>query len=386
MEKIYLDHAATTPVAPEVFEAMTPYLEEKYGNPSSLYQKGQEAKRAIESARAVVADFIGAAPEEIIFLSGGTEADNFALKGIAYANKERGDHIITSVTEHHAVLEPAHFLEAQDFKVTYLPVDSQGFVDPEQVAEAITDRTILISIMHANNEIGTLQPIGEIGRIARERGVYFHTDAVQSFGHLPLNIEELNVDILSVSAHKLYGPKGVGMIFIRKGTRIVPFMQGGGQERNLRASTLNVPGIIGLAKAVELAIDEMDGEITKLTGLRDYLIDELVSRIEQVTVNGSLEQRLPNNVNVCFDAIEGESMLMALDGQGISVSSGSACTSGSVEPSHVLTAIGVPPDIAHGSLRMTLGRSTTKEEVATALDMIVQTVANLRAMSPVWNR
>ncbi len=387
MKTIYMDHAATTPVDPRVFEAMTPYLTEKYGNPSSLYKVGQAAKRAIEDARAIVAGAIGANTEEIIFTSGGTESDNTAVKGLAYSLLGKKDHVITSAIEHHAVLEPVEFLEKTlGFKATVLPVDKNGFVNPADVEAAITDKTMLISVMHANNEIGTVQPIREIGQIAWDRKVRFHCDAVQTFGHLPVNVEDLNVDMLSISGHKLHGPKGVGVLYVRKGTRFTPFMQGGGQERGRRASTENVAGIVGLAKAVEIAMSDREQEAMRLTELRDYLIKGIEDRIESVRVNGDRVKRLPNNVNVCFEAIEGESLLLTLDAKGVCASSGSACTSGSLEPSHVLLGIGLPHEIAHGSLRLTLGRDTTKADCDYVLEVLPGIVANLRAMSPMWNR
>lgn len=383
MKIVYIDHAATTPTDPEVVEAMLPYFTEKFGNPSTLYAVGKEAKRAIEEARAKVAALIGAKLEEIVFTSGGTEADNFALEGVAFANEDRGNHIITSSIEHHAVLEPAHFLEKRGFKVTYLPVDPTGLVDSEDVGKAITDKTILISIMHANNEIGTIEPIEEIGKIAREAGIYFHTDAVQTVGSLPIDVNKLNVDLLSMSAHKLYGPKGVGALYIRKGTKMVPFLQGGGQERKRRASTENVPGIVGFGKAVEIDQADMEERSLRLTKLRDRLIKGILEKIDRSRLNGHPTRRLPNNVSVCIESVEGESLLMALDGYGICASSGSACTSGSLEPSHVLTSLGLAPDIAFGSLRLTLGRHTTEEEVDFVLEVLPQIVAKLRVISPV---
>ncbi len=382
---IYMDHAATTPVHRCVFEAMAPYLKDKFGNPSSLYTIGREIKKDLEQARAEFAEFIGASPEEIVFMSGGTEADNMAIKGVLFALRNQKDHFITCSVEHHAVLEPANFMESLGFKVTIVPVDSRGLVDPADIEKAITDKTALISIMHANNEIGTIQPIAEIGKIAREKGVYFHTDAVQTFGHLPIKVDDINVDMLSVSAHKLYGPKGVGALYVRKGTKLSQFMHGGGQERHRRASTENVAGIIGLAKAVELAKVGLDEEVTRLTYLRDRMIDGIMNNIEKVHLNGDREKRLPNNINICFEAVEGESLLLALDGQGIEVSSGSACSSGSSEPSHVLTAIGLAPEIAFGSLRLTLGKGTTQAEVDFVLETLPKVISNLRAMSPVWS-
>ncbi|MFZ3062195.1 MAG: cysteine desulfurase NifS [Actinomycetota bacterium] len=383
MNIVYMDHAATTPTDPEVVKAMLPYFTEKFGNPSTLYSVGREAKRAVEEARAKVAGLIGAEAEEIVFTSGGTEADNFALEGVAFANESKGHHIITSTIEHHAVLEPSHFLEKRGFKVTYLPVDSTGLVDPEDVRKAITDKTILISIMHANNEIGTIEPIEEIGKIAREAGIYFHTDAVQTVGSLPIDVDKLNGDLLSISAHKLYGPKGVGALYIRKGTKMVSFLQGGGQERKRRASTENVPGIVGFGKAVEIDQADMEERSVRLSKLRDGLIKGILGKVDRSKLNGHPTRRLPNNVSVCMESIEGESLLLALDSYGICASSGSACTSGSLEPSHVLTSLGLTPDVAFGSLRLTVGRHTTEDEVKFVLEVLPQIVAKLRVISPV---
>ena len=382
MRRIYFDYAATTPTHPEVVKAMLPYFTEVFGNPSSVYTCGQEAKGAIEEARANLASFIGAKDEEIVFTSGGTEADNFALKGVAYANKGKGNHIITTTIEHHAVLETCHFLETTGFRVTFLPVDEYGMVDPDEVRRAITSKTVLISVMHANNEIGTIQPLAEIAKIARETGVYFHTDAVQTVGHIPINVDELGVDLLSMSAHKLYGPKGVGAIYIRKGTKLVPFMHGGEQERGRRASTQNVPGIVGLGKAVDIARQEMNEEAERLTRLRDKLIDGVLTQIEHTRLNGHPTERLPNNVNVSISFAEGESMCLNLDLEGICVSTGSACTSSITEPSHVLLALGLPPLQAHTSLRLSLGKWTTEEEIDRVLEVLPRIVAKLRAMSP----
>jgi cysteine desulfurase len=382
MRRIYLDHAATTPTHPEVVKAMLPYFTDAFGNPSSIYSCGQEAKAAIEEARARVAELIGARSEEIIFTSGGTEADNFALKGIAYASEHKGEHIITTSVEHPAVMESCKFLEKKGFKVTYLPVDGYGLVDPQDVKKAITDKTILISVMHANNEVGTIAPIGEIGKIAKEAGLCFHSDAVQTVGHIPVNVDELGVDLLSISAHKFYGPKGVGALYIRKGTRLVPFMHGGEQEKRRRAGTENVPAIMGLGKAVELARQEMSKEAERLTYLREQLIKGLMERIDHIRLNGHPLKRLPNNVNVSVDFVEGESMLLNLDLEGICASTGSACSSSSLEPSHILLALGLPPEQAHGSLRFTLGRENTGEDIERVLEVLPRIVAKLRAMSP----
>jgi len=382
MKQIYLDYAATTPTHPEVVKAMLPYFTEVFGNPSSIYACGQEAKGAMEEARAKIADLIGARDEEIVFTSGGTEADNFAIKGVAYANEGKGNHIITSSIEHHAVIETCKFLERRGYQVTYLPVDEYGLVDPGDVKKAITDKTILISVMRASNEIGTIEPIAEIGRVAREAGVYFHTDAVQVVGHIPLDVSKLEVDLLSISAHKLYGPKGVGALYVRKGTKLVPFMHGGGQERNRRASTENVAGIVGFGRAAELAQQEMGEEVERLTHLRDQLIKGLLERIDHTRLNGHSRNRLPNNVNVSIDFVEGESMCLNLDLEGICASTGSACSSSSLEPSHVLLALGLSHEQAHSSLRFTLGKWTTEEEIGRVLEVMPRIVAKLRAMSP----
>ena len=383
MQRIYLDYAATTPTHPDVVKAMLPYFGEVFGNPSGIYADGQEAKGTIEETRAKLADFIGArSSEEIVFTSGGTEADNFALKGVAYANESRGNHIITSSIEHHAVIETCKFLEGRGFSVTYIPVDEYGLVDPDDVKKAISGKTVLISVMHANNEIGTIEPIAEIGRIAREAGVYFHTDAVQTTGHIPLDVNELEVDLLSMSAHKLYGPKGIGALYIRKGTKLVSFMHGGGQERRRRASTENVPGIVGFGEAVELATREMSEEAERLTRLRDRLIKGLLERIDHARLNGHPLKRLPNNVNMSVDFVEGESMCLNLDLEGISVSTGSACSSASLEPSHVLLALALTHEQAHGSLRFTMGKWTAEDDIERVLDVLPRIVAKLRAMSP----
>jgi len=388
MRRVYLDYAATTPTHPKVVEAMIPYFSDKFGNPSSLHRFGQEAKAAIEQAREKVARLIGAKPEEVVFTSGGTEADNFALEGVAFAHEARGRHIITSAIEHHAVLECAEFLKKRGFQITYLPVDKYGLVDPAKVAEAITDKTILVSIMHANNEVGTIQPIAEIAKVIKARSqalgirIYFHTDAVQTVGHLPLKVEELGVDLLSMSAHKLYGPKGVGALYIRKGTKITRFLHGGGQENGRRSSTENVPGIVGFGVAAEIAEQEMEKENKRLMELRDQLIKGILENIPDSQLNGHPGLRLPNNVNVSIKYVEGESMLLNLDMQGIAASTGSACSSGSLEPSHVLLALGLSHELAHGSLRFTLGRYTSEEDIATVLKVLPEIVYKLRAMSP----
>lgn len=386
MKKVYLDYAATAPTDPQVLESMEPYFFERFGNASSLHAYGQEAKKAIEDGRQALAEFIGASPEEIVFTSGGTEADNFALLGTAYALEKKGNHIITSAIEHHAVGEPANFLEKKGFKITYLKVDKDGLVCPQDLKEAITDKTILVSIMHANNEIGTLQPIAELGRIAREKGIYFHTDAVQTIGHIPVNVDDLNADLLSLSAHKFYGPKGVGALYIRKGKRLETFMRGGDQERGRRASTHNTPGIVGLAKAIQICGRKMQDEIKFQSRLRDRLIKEIPLCVPEVKLNGHPSSRLPNNVNFSIKYIEGESMLLKLDMLGIACSTGSACTSSSLEPSHVLLAIGLDHATAHGSLRITLGRWTTESDIDYLLDKLPLVVQDLRAMSPLYEK
>jgi len=382
MHPIYMDYAATTPTDQRVVEAMRPFFGEIFGNPSSLHGFGQDARAAMEEARAKIAAFIGAKPAEVVFTSGGTESDNFAIKGVAWANRNKGDHIVTSQIEHHAVLLTCRFLEEEGFKVTRLPVDKDGLVDPAEVAKAITDRTILISIMHANNEIGTIEPIAEIGRIAKERKVYFHTDAVQTFGHLPLAVDELNVDLLSASAHKLCGPKGVGLLYIREGTRIVPFMHGGEQESGRRASTQNVPGIVGFGKAVELAAATQAEEAARLTAFRDRFIEGILDRLDGIRLNGHPTRRLPNNVNLSVESIEGEGMILSLDMLGIACSTGSACSSSSLEPSHCLIAIGLPHEFSHGSLRFSLGRYTKESDIDAVLEALPQVVRRLRALSP----
>ncbi|HBG09990.1 MAG: cysteine desulfurase NifS [Limnochordia bacterium] len=383
MKRIYMDHAATTAVRPEVLEAMLPYFSTEFGNPSSVYSWGRSARKALDSARDQVAALLGASASEIVFTSGGSEGANLAIKGVAWADQNRGKHIITSAIEHHAVLDTVLWLETQGFEVTILPVDEYGLVSPSQVEQALRPDTILVSIMHANNEVGTIQPISEIGAIVRRHGARFHTDAVQTAGVLELNVDALNVDLLSISAHKFYGPKGVGALYVRKGVRLSPLIHGGGQEKRRRAGTENTAGIVGLAKAFELAQRDRIAENQRLTALRDRLIEGLV-KIPHTRVNGSLEQRLPNNVNVCFEYIEGESMLLNLDLRGIAASSGSACTSGSLDPSHVLLAMGLSHEIAHGSLRLTLGRENTEADVDFVLQEIPGIVERLRAMSPLY--
>jgi len=382
VRRIYLDYAATTPTHPEVVKTMLPYFTEVFGNPAGIYAYGQEAKGAIEEVRVKVADLIGARGEGIVFTSGGTEADNFAIKGVAYANESKGNHIITTPIEHHAGIETCKFLERRGFSVTYLPVDEYGLINPSDVKRAITNKPILISIMHANNEIGTIEPVAEIGKIAKEAGIYFHTDAVQTAGHIPIDVNEFGVDLLSMSAHKLYGPKGVGALYIRKGTKLTSFMHGGGQEGGRRASTQNVPGIVGFGRAVELAQQEMSEEAKRLPYLRDKLIKGILECIDHSRLNGHPQQRLPNNVNVSIDFVEGESMCLSLDLEGICVSTGSACSSSSLEPSHVLLGLGLSPEQAHGSLRLTLGKWTNEEDINRVLEVLPRVVAKLRAMSP----
>ena len=382
MKQIYLDYAATTPTHPDVLQAMLPYFSDMFGNPSAIYSYGQKAKGAIEEARSKVAGLIGARDDEIVFTSGGTEADNFAIKSIAYASEPKGNHIITSSIEHHAVIETCKFLERKGFLVTYLPVDEYGLVSVDDVKNAITDKTILISIMYANNEIGTIEPITEVGKLAKEAGVSFHTDAVQAAGHIPVDVNELGVDLLSMSAHKLYGPKGVGALYIRKGIKLAPFMHGGGQEKKRRASTENVPGIVGFGRAAELAQQEIHEETQRLTHLRNMLIKRLMEQIDHVHLNGPPQKRLPNNINVSVDFVEGESMLLNLDLEGISASTGSSCSSSSLEASHVLLATGLPHEQAHGSLRFTLGKWTSEDDIDRVMEVLPKIISRLRAMSP----
>jgi len=383
MKKIYMDHAATTSTDVEVVKAMEPYFTLKYGNPNSIHSFGQEAREAVEEARGKVAHLIGANPAEIVFTAGGTEADNYAIKGIAWANQKKGNHIITSKIEHHAILHSCQFLEKQGFKVTYLPVDKYGLIDPKDVKKAITDKTILVTIMHANNEIGTIEPIEEIGKVVKDAGVYFHTDSVQTTGHIPVDVNDLGVDMLSMSGHKFYGPNGVGALYLRKGTKIVNLIDGGAQEKNRRSGTENVAGIVGLGKAAEMAEKRLaKGAEDRVVKLRDKLIKGIMDKIKNVRLNGHPTNRLPGNANLCFEFIEGESMLLNLDMQGVAASSGSACTSGSLEASHVLLAIGLPPEIAHGSLRLTLGKDNTEEEIDYVIDILPGIIEKLRALSP----
>jgi len=383
LRKVYLDHGATTPLDEEVLEAMMPFFKEYYGNPSSVHSFGREVKKEVEGARERIAKNMGVEPEEVYFTSGGTEADNLALIGTARALKEKGNHIITSAIEHHAVLDTCAWLKKEGFEVTALPVDEYGMVSPGDVEEAIKDNTILVSIIYANNEVGTIQPIEEIGRITREKGVLFHTDAVQSVGNLPVNVESMSVDLLAISAHKFYGPKGIGALYVRKGTRINRLAHGGGQEQGMRAGTENVPGIIGMAKAMELAVSQEEEITPGIKNLRDRLTQGLLS-IEDVRLNGHPTKRLPGNVNVSFEYIEGEAMLLSLDYKGIGASSGSACSSGSMHASHVLLAMGIPDQTAHGSVRFTLGRHTTGEDIDYVLEVVPEVVERLRSMSSIY--
>ncbi|MCD6505370.1 cysteine desulfurase NifS [Candidatus Poribacteria bacterium] len=384
MERIYLDHNATTPVHPEVLEAMLPYYRDKFGNASSVHSYGREAREAIDEAREQVAELIGADPREIVFTSGGTESDNFAIKGVAFLNKDKGNHIITSAIEHHAVLNTCKYLERKGFEVTYLRVDEYGVVDLNQLVDSITDRTVLITIMHANNEIGTIQPLEEIGRIAKERGIPLHTDAVQTVGKIPLSVDELQVDLLSLSGHKIYGPKGVGALYVRRGMRLEKLIHGGHHERNRRAGTENVLGIVGLGKAAQLALKNMDREREHLWKLSERLKEGIMKRVKFVRQNGHPQNRIPNTVNLSFEFVEGESIVLGLDMHGICVSTGSACTSGSLEPSHVLMALGVPPELAHGSVRFSLGSGNTEEEMDYTIEKVAEVVERLRMMSPLY--
>jgi len=379
---IYFDNAATTAVRDEVFAAMTPYLRESYGNPSSLYKIARDAKNAIEKAREQVAAAIGALPSEVFFTGSGTEAVNWALIGGAFANKSKGNHIITSSIEHHAVLHSCKYLEKHGFEVTYLPVDKFGIISVDELERAIRPETILISIMYANNEIGTIQPIAEIGAIAKARGIIFHTDAVQAIGNLPVDVKADNVDLLALSAHKLHGPKGVGALYIRSGVNVLAFIHGGAQERGRRAGTENVASIVGLGEASTLAKAEMDEKIRKMRKLRDKIIVTILERVPNAQLNGHPEKRLPGNASISFDFVEGESILLMLDMKGIAASSGSACTSGALNPSHVLMALGLPHEKAHGSLRISVGRYNTEEDADTLIEAIVPIVEKLRAMSP----
>ena len=385
MKTTYMDYSATTYVKPEVLDAMMPFFTEKFGNPSSFYGISRETKMAVDNARAQVAKSINCDPNEVYFTGGGSEADNWAIKGIATAHMKKGNHIITTKIEHHAVLHTCEFLEKFGFEVTYLDVNEEGFIDLKQLESAITDKTILVSIMFANNEIGTIQPIKEIGAICREKKVLFHTDAVQAIGSVPVDVKEMNIDLLSLAGHKLYGPKGIGALYIRKGVRIDNLIHGGGQERGRRAGTENIPGVVGLGKAIEIATESIEENRARLTVLRDKLIDGILERIPYARLNGPRgDKRLPGNSNIRFEFIEGESILLSLDFEGICASSGSACTSGSLDPSHVLLAIGLPHEKAHGSLRTTLGAASTEEDVEKLLNELPPIIERLRNMSPLW--
>lgn len=387
MRRVYMDHSATTPVDPEVAQLVMTYYTEKYGNPSSVHSFGQEAKEGLEKAREQVAALIGAQPSEITFTSGGTEADNMAIFGTAEAQKKKGKHIITSAVEHHAVLDSCGYLAKNGYDLTVIPVDEEGFVNPQDIEKAIRPDTILISIMHANNEVGTIQPIAEIGKIAKEKGVIFHVDAVQSLSKVPIDVKAMNIDLLTISSHKIYGPKGVGALYIRKGVRLLPRIHGGGQEKKRRSGTENLPGIVGFGKACELAGERMNAEIERLKVLRDKLLDGIVERIDYVKVNGPRgDKRLANNVNVSILYVEGESLLLSLDMMGIAASSGSACTSGSLDPSHVLLAMGLKHEVAHGSLRFSLGKQNTEEDIDYVLEQLPKIVERLRMMSPLYDK
>jgi cysteine desulfurase len=379
MKKIYLDHAATTPTDPAVLESMIPWFRDRFGNPSSPHSFGREGRAAVEAARAKVAALLGAGPMEVVFTSGGTESDTMALRGVARVLRDRGNHIVVSAVEHHAVLEPCRELAEEGFEITHLPVDANGMVDPDDAARALSHRTILVSVMHANNEIGTIQPVAEIARLAHAKGIYVHTDAVQTFGHVPFTVDEIEADLLSLSAHKLYGPKGVGALFIRKGIRIAPLLRGGGQERDRRASTENVPGIVGLGTAAEMAGRNMADETEELIRLRERLTGGIRERIGGIRFNGHPERRLPGNVSVSFEGVEAEPLLLTLDLMGIACSGGSACSSTSVEVSHVLSAIGREAGMARGTIRFSLGRETSEEDIDRVLEVLPPVVKRLRA-------
>ena len=382
---IYMDNSATSPVKEEVFNAMIPYLKEEFGNPSTFYKLGRDAKKAVEEARGQVARLINAETREITFTSGGTESDNMAIKGIAYKLEDKGKHIITTEIEHPAVLRTCEYLEEKGFEVTYIPVQENGIIDVNDIKDAIREDTILISVMHANNEIGTIQPIAEVGKIAKENDIVFHVDAVQSVGKIPVDVKEANIDLLSISSHKIYGPKGIGAIFIRKGVRLETLIHGGGQENGLRSGTENVPGIVGFGKAAELAYEHLDENIEKLTEIRDALIEKVLDRIPETYLNGDRENRLPNNANFRFAAIEGEGLILRLDAKGINGATGSACSSKSLKASYVLSALGLEDAEIHGSLRLSLGTENTIEDVEVVVDAIEEVVAGLRRMSPLWD-
>ncbi|MFT8348196.1 cysteine desulfurase NifS [Clostridium saccharoperbutylacetonicum] len=385
MKNVYMDYSATTYVKPEVLEEMLPYFTQKFGNPSSFYGISRETKKAIDKAREQIAKALNCLPEEVYFTGGGSEADNWAIKGVASAHRNKGNHIITTKIEHHAVIHTCEYLEKNGFEVTYLDVDEEGFVRLEDLKNAITDKTILVSIMFANNEIGTIEPIKEIGEICREKKIFFHTDAVQAIGNVPVDVKEMNIDMLSLAGHKLYGPKGIGVLYIKKGIKIDNLIHGGAQERNRRAGTENIASIVGLGKAVELATENLEEHMSELTALRDKLINGLLE-IPYTKLNGPRgDKRLPGNANVCFRFIEGESILLSLDFKGVCASSGSACTSGSLDPSHVLLAIGLPHEIAHGSLRLSMGEGSTEEDVDYVLEVVPPIIERLRNMSPLWD-
>ncbi len=383
---IYMDHSATTYAKEEVVDAMLPYFTQHFGNPSSIYGIARESKQAIDTARAQVAKAVGALPDEVYFTSGGSESDNWAIKGVAYANRKRGTHIITTKIEHHAVLHTCQFLEKEGFTVTYLPVDRYGLVDPADLEKAITEKTILVSIMYANNEIGTIEPIQELAAVAQKHKVYFHTDAVQAIGNVPIDVKSQNIDLLSLSAHKFYGPKGVGALYIRNGVRIENLIHGGGQERKKRAGTENIAGIVGCGKAIELVTADIAGHNVRIQKMRDRLLQGILEKIPHARLNGHPTERLSGNLNVSFEFIEGESMLLWLDDEGICASTGSACTSGSLEPSHVLLATGLPVEISHGSLRLTLGDINTEEDIDVVLEVLPNVVSRLRDMSPLYQK
>ena len=385
MNRIYLDNAATTQLDEVVLEQMLPWLRERYGNASSVYQTGREARKAVEEARRQVARALNCTASEVFFTGSGTESDNWAIKGAAWAHQDKGRHIVSTAIEHHAVLHTLQALEKQGFSVTYVPVNEFGRISPEDIRAAVRDDTILVSVMAANNEIGTLQPIAQIGQIAKAQGVLFHTDAVQAVGAIPVDVEDWQVDLLSLSAHKFHGPKGAGALYVRKGVRLEPLLHGGAQERNRRAGTENLPGIVGLGKAIELACEDIEGKAQAVTELRDMLIAGILANIPQVRLNGDPVHRLPNNVNISVRFVEGEALLLRLDLAGIAASSGSACTSGSLDPSHVLLAIGLPHEIAHGSLRLSLSKKTTREEVEEVLRVLGEVVRKLREMSPLYD-
>jgi cysteine desulfurase len=385
-ELIYMDHAGTTKPDPAVVEAMMPYFGPRFGNASTLYSLGTQAREAVEVARGQVASLIGARPQHVFFTGSGTEADNWALVGVPHALAGKGDHIITTPIEHSAIMSSCRFLEKHGFRVTYIPVDRYGLVDPDDLARALTDKTVLVSVMAANNEVGTIEPVQEIAKICRASGVYFHTDAVQAVGGIPVNVEEIGCDLLSVSAHKLYGPKGVGALYIRPRTKIVPFMHGGGQEGGRRAGTENVPGIVGMGKACELAAERMEEQSPRIAALRDRLRDGIFARIDHMRLTGHPSRRLPNSLSVAVEWVEGESVLLMLDAEGICVTSGSACTSGSLEPSHVLKAIGVPIEVAHGSVRFTLGNDNTEQQIDHVIEVFERVIRRVREMSPTYRQ